>query len=264
MRAKDIAMKKLFYIITLFSCLTFFSCPAWAFLFSISAEEEAALGRRIAQSIERGMPICRDIEYERRLMRVGYNLTGVSKRKDVDYTFTIIDKDEINGFATFGGYVYIYKGAMDKAETDDELAAIIAHEIGHVSARHLAKRLEQDRAFSFGFGLLDAFVLRKQKSRRNIHRIVNVAYGIIQTGYTRQDEYEADRLGTRYCYRAGYDPFAAISLLNKLKKEKREGARLAIFENIDILRTHPYIDERIDTVISEVGAIKAEEAYSKL
>jgi predicted Zn-dependent protease len=233
-------------------------------LFSISTREEAALGKRIAQSIERGMPIYRDIEYEKRIMRVGYNLARVSPRKDIEYTFTIIDKNEINGFATFGGYVYIYKGAMDKAETDDELAAMIAHEIGHVSARHLAQRLEQDRAFSLGFGLLDAFVLRKQKSRRNIHKIVNIAYGIIQTGYTRQDEYEADRLGTRYSYKAGYDPFAAISLLKKLKKEKRRGAGPGIFENIDILRTHPYIDERIDAVISEVGAIKAEEAMRSL
>jgi len=233
-------------------------------LFAISTQEEASLGRRIAQSIERGMPIYRDIEYETRLMRVGYNLASVSERKDIEYTFTIIDRKGINGFATFGGYIYIHKGAMDKAETDDELAAIVAHEMGHVSARHLAKRLEQDRAFSLGFGLLDAFVLRKQKSRRNIHKIVNIAYGIIQTGYTRQDEYEADKLGTRYCYRAGYDPFAAIRLLNKLKKERRESGQSGVFENIDILRTHPYIDERIDTVISEVGAIKAEEAYSKL
>ena len=173
----------------------------------------------------------------------------------------IIDKNEINGFTTFGGYIYIYKGAMDKAETDDELAALIAHEIGHASARHLVKRLEQDRTFSFGFMLLDAFILRKQKGRRDIHRIVNISYDILRRGYTKQDEYEADRLGTQYCYRAGYDPFGAITLLNKLKKEKRIKGKTSLFENIDILRTHPYIDERIDTVISEIGNIKAEEAF---
>ncbi|UCD54736.1 MAG: M48 family metalloprotease [Candidatus Omnitrophota bacterium] len=244
-------MKKLSCIIMLFA------------LFTVSAQEEAELGRQIAASIERGMPIYRDMEYEKRIMRVGYNLAGVCDRKDINYTFTIIDRDEINGFATFGGYIYIYKGAMDKAETDDELAAIIAHEIGHVSAKHLAKRLEQDRTFSFSFGLLDTFVLRKQKSRRDIHKIVNISYGIIQRGYTLQDEYEADRLGTRYCYRAGYDPLAAVTLLNKLKKEERRAGASTIFENIDILRTHPYIDERIDTIISETGAIKAEEAYEK-
>ncbi|MBL7157438.1 MAG: M48 family metalloprotease [Candidatus Omnitrophica bacterium] len=256
-------MKKVLFIAITAFLIASFSLVAWAFLFSISPEEEKALGRRIAKSIERRMPVYKDIEYEKRLMRIGYNLAGVSERKDIDYTFTIIDRDEINGFATFGGYIYIYKGAMDKTETDDELASIIAHEIGHVSAKHLTKRLEQDKAFSFGFALLDAFILRKQKRRKDIQRIVNISYDIIRRGYTKQDEYEADRLGTRYCYRAGYNPLAAITLLNKLKKEKRENGMLAIFENIDILRTHPYIDERIDTVLSEVAAIKAEEEFKK-
>jgi len=255
-------MKKIIFLSALF-LLAFTVYPARAFLFSISPEEELAIGKRMAISIKKNLPILEDAEYQERINRIGYALAMASERKDIDYTFTIIDRDEINGFATFGGFVYIYKGAMDKAETDDELASIIAHEIAHVSSRHLAKRLEQDRAFSFGFFLIDAFIISKQKSKRDIRRIVNLSYNIIRRGYTKENEAEADRIGTRITYRAGYNPFAAISLLNKLKKEKRKEG-LYLFENIDILRTHPYIDERIDIVVSEIAALKAEEALEVL
>ena len=257
-------MKKVILPIIIMLLLLCCAKCAWAFfLFSISTEEEIAIGKRIAKSIEKKLPIYKNLEYEKRLTKVAYKLVLVCDRKDLEYTFAIIDKEEINAFATFGGFIYINKGAMDKCGSDDELAAILAHEIGHVSAKHLAKRMEQSKLFSFGFFALNAFVLRKHKSGRDIQRIVNVAYGIIQKGYTREDEIEADRLGTRYSHNAGYNPLGAITILEKLKKEKREKGPVSPFENIDILRTHPYIDDRIDIILSEVANIKAEEAFKK-
>lgn len=251
-------------IIIIFLLLNPADC-AWAFfnLFSVSTQEEVAIGNRIADSIKRQMPIYRNPAYEMRLVRVGYRLVNVCDRKDLKYTFTIIDKDEINAFATFGGFIYVNKGVMDKAETDDELAAVLAHEIGHVSAKHLAKRMEEGRSLSLGMSLLDAFVLRKHKSRGDIHRIVGVAYDIIQRGYSREDELEADRLGVRYSYRAGYDPLAAISMMKKLKAENRRRGNQTIFENIDLLRTHPYLDDRMEAVFSEYANIKAEDAIKR-
>jgi len=257
-------MKRMVSFIIAISVL--FTCggPAWAFFnfFSVSTEEEVAIGRRIAASIEKKLPVYRDAAYERRLIRVGYRLARLSDRQGLEYNFTIIDKDEINAFATFGGYIYINKGVMDAAETDDELAAVLAHEIGHVSARHLAKRMDQDRTFSLGLFALKAFVLRKQKHGRDIHRAVNMGYGIIRNGYSREDELEADSLGVRYSYCAGYDPLAAISMMKKLK-DQRAGSGSRLFENISILRTHPYIDERVDQVFSEYARIKAEGAFKE-
>ena len=257
-------IKRAIFLIVIILFLVACTQYVWAFsLFSTSTEEEVAIGRRIAKSIEKKMPIYKDIEDEKRLIKVGYSLVRVCGRKDLEYTFTIIDKDEINAFATFGGFIYINKGVMDRARTDDELAAVLAHETGHVSAKHLTKRLEQSRMFSFGFFALDALVLRKHKSRRDIHRVVNVAYDIIQRGYSREDELEADRLGARYSYYAGYDPLAAISMMKKLKEEKRKKGSPSIFENIDLLRTHPYLDNRMDAVFSEYADIKADEAFEK-
>jgi predicted Zn-dependent protease len=229
-------------------------------IFGLTTEEEIAVGKNISQDIERALPVYRNPAYQSRLIRVGTRLTYVADRKDVDYTFHIIDKDELNAFATFGGYIYIYKGAMDKAADDDELAAILAHEIGHVSARHLAKAVEKSRAFGLWFGLLDYFVLRKQKHREDIYRVADIGYDLIQRGYTRQDEFEADRLSVRYMHRAGFDPLGAIRVLNKLKKE--DVSRFPDpFENIGILRTHPFVNERVDAIVSEIAAIKAEDAY---
>ena len=257
-------MKKVILPIIIMLLLLCCAKCAWAFfLFSVSTEEEIAIGKRIAKSIEKKLPIYKNLEYEKRLIKVAYKIVLVSDRKDLEYTFTIIDKEEINAFATFGGFIYINKGVMDKCDSDNELAAILAHEIGHVSAKHLAKRLEQGKLFSFGFFALDAFVLRKHKSGRDIRRIVNLAYGIIQRGYTREDEIEADKLGTRYSHNAGYNMLGAITILEKLKKEKREKGPVSPFENIDILRTHPYIDDRIDIILSEAANIKAEEAFKK-
>jgi len=258
-------MKKIVSLILIILSLLGYTQEVWAFfpIFSVSTEEEITIGKRIARSIEKKLPIYKDLEYEKRLTKVGYKLVHVSDRRDLEYTFTIIDKEEINAFATFGGFIYINKGAMDKCDSDDELAAILAHEIGHISAKHLAKRMEQSKLFSFGFFALDAFVLRKQKHGRDIRRAVGFAYDIIQKGYTREDEIEADRLGTRYSHNAGYNPLGAITILEKLKKEKREKGPVSPFENIDILRTHPYIDDRIDIILSEVANIKAEEAFKK-
>lgn len=251
-------MKKIIALLIIVSVLFASEGTGWAFfnLFSVSTEEEVEIGRRIAASIEKTLPVYSDPAYEKRLIRAGYRLAAVSDRQDLEYTFIIIDKDEINAFATFGGYIYINKGVMDAAETDDELAAVLAHEIGHVSARHLAKRMGQDKSFSLGLFALTAFVLRKQKHGRDISRAVNTGYGIIQRGYSREDELEADRLGVRYSYRAGYSPLAAISMMKKLKEQNKERG-VSLFENISILRTHPYLDDRIEEVLSEYARIKA-------
>jgi len=258
-------MKNIIKIVIIVLVLSIPAGYAWGFfnLFSMSTEEEVEVGRRIARSIETKMPIYRDRAYEKKLYRIGYAIVKVCGRKDLEYNFTIIDEEDINAFATFGGYIYINKGAIDAMDSDDELASIIAHEVGHVSAKHLAKSMEKSKLFSFGFFALDAFVLRKEKHGKDIRRVVNVAYNIIQRGYSREDELEADRLGVRYCHRAGYNPLAALKVMEKVKEQKRRKGKTSPFENVGILRTHPYIDERMDAVISEVSEMKAEEAFRK-
>jgi len=232
-------------------------------IFGLSTQEEIVIGEKIAKDVESKLPIYRDRSYQRRLLRIGQSLAVMSERKDIDYTFRIIDRDELNAFATFGGYIYVYKGAMDKASSDDELASILAHEIGHVSAKHLANLVEKNRAFSLWITLLDIFFLRKQKHRTDIHKLISTGYDIIQRGYSRKDEYEADKIGTRLSYKAGYDPFAAIRILRKLKKEQTRNA-FDPFREVGILRTHPFIDERIDAILSEISSIKAEESSRHL
>ena len=153
-------------------------------LFGLTTQEEIVIGQKVARDIENKLPIYNNYFYQERVERVGKRIARVSDRRDLSYTFKVIDRPELNAFATFGGYIYIYKGAVDKASGDDELASILAHEIGHVSAKHLSRSVEKSRAFGLWFGLLDAFFLRKQKHRKDIYQMINIGYDIIQRGYS--------------------------------------------------------------------------------
>ena len=255
-------MKKIIIYLGVVVLVVCFSKAAYAqSLFGLTTREEVVIGEKIAKDIEKSLPLYDNPVYYKRLVRIGYKIARTADRKDLDYKFFVLDKKGLNAFATFGGYVYVYKGTMDKAD-DDELASVLAHEIAHVSARHLAKSVEKTRAFNLWFNLLDMFLLKDNEQRRNIHQLIGTGYGLIQRGYSRQDEFEADKLGTRFAYKAGYSLFAAIRLLNKLKKEEAEKGHDP-FAEIGILRTHPYIDERIDANLSEIASIKAEESLNR-
>jgi len=214
----------------------------------VGTEDELVIGRRMAHHIERRFKLDTDLMVKSRVRAIGHAIAKVSDRKDIPYTFKVIKHKDVNAFTTPGGQVYIFRGLIDKTKSDAELASVIAHEVGHVAARHAAKKMELDMGYNLLMGL--AF----SKSRKpDIERYIGMGFNVISLGYTREDEKFADKLGVKYLMRAGYDPYGMVRFMETmLKMEKEKGG-----SSPHILRSHPHMSERI-------GAAKKEIAYQMM
>ena len=175
----------------------------------IDTQKEVNMGKSIAESIEKSKEIKLDPDplMTERVNEVGQRIASISGRKEVKYTFRVIDKDDVNAFALPGGYVFIFKGLVDKVSKDDELAAVIAHEIAHVVARHSIKRLQG----GVGYNILQILMAVTGGGRSDAGRI-DAAFGQLMMSYSREDEALADKLAVKYLKEAGYDPWAVVSL----------------------------------------------------
>ena len=211
----------------------------------ISTPSEVAIGSSAASQIAQRYKISNDERTVDRINAIGERVAAVSDRRDLEYKFYVINDEALNAFTIPGGHVYVFRGLYDKLD-DDELAAVIAHEIGHIAARHIVKKMQA----SLGYQLLSTIALvayTQRQDDKNKKRAGYVAYAgatafnLVQLGYSRQDEYEADGLAVKYSTAAGYDPDGMRRALEVLRSEENKGIPVAY-----ILRSHPYIDQRID------------------
>ena len=212
----------------------------------IDTQKEVNMGKSIAESIEKSKEIKLDPDplMTERVNEVGQRIASISGRKEVKYTFRVIDKDDVNAFALPGGYVFIFKGLVNKVSKDDELAAVIAHEIAHVVARHSIKRLQG----GVGYNILQILMAVTGGGRSDAGRI-DAAFGQLMMSYSREDEALADKLAVKYLKEAGYDPWAVVSLLKKLQDaDKAEPIR-----PYTSYRSHPYVADRIRMVKKELS-----------
>ena len=210
------------------------------------------MGNRISRQLEQKMKPVEDQILQDRVNRIGQKIASVSDRKDLVYFFKVLDLDPVNATALPGGYVYINRGLLEKVKNDDdELACVIAHEIGHIAARHQVKRLQA----GLGFSLLQALAIGAQVDPRAIHG-ANIAATQLFLAYSRNDELQADRLGARYAKRAGYTPEAMIRFLEKLEKLSQDKPAPRSY-----LKTHPYVSDRIRVVREEIEGKMAFEDY---
>lgn len=214
----------------------------------ISTYEEISLGENVHRKLERQYKIVSQTDEAEKIRRIGQRVAQVSDRQDYRYYFFLIEKDEINAFTTPGGRIYLFSGLIDRLATDDQIASVIAHEIGHCAARHTVKKFQA----ALGYDLIGSIVLA-QMGGEGVQAIAsmssNMIMNLVFSAYGRQDEYEADRLGVKYSRLAGYDPKASIAALEILQKESKGiGAPL-------VLRSHPYLSDRIKAVKKEIQSI---------
>ena len=164
------------------------------------------------------------------------------------FTITVLNSPEVNAFALPGGYVYLTRGLLALANSEAEVAAVLAHEIGHVAARHTAERFSQAMIAQLGTVVVGALAESSQ-----IADLAQLGAGLYLAGYSREQEFEADLLGVRYMARTGYDPRAAESFLRSLGREHQLQARI---EGEDAVRdrgffaTHPRTVDRIQRAIA--------------
>ncbi len=199
-------------------------------LSSISDKEEIKLGGEINQELIRSgqARIYRNPQITRYVNRIGQRLAQHSQRPNIPYTFQVVDDNNVNAFATMGGYVYIHTGLMETAENEAELASVIGHEIGHIVGHHA---LEQMRETAIAQGVLSTAGL---DSSQAVQIGIDLA---LRRPNSRGDELEADRFGLDNLKKSGYAPSAMVSFMEKLLQQ---GSSVP-----SILSTHPATSERI-------------------
>lgn len=205
-----------------------------------------------------------DPELRRYVRDIGMSLAVQSEQPRGPWTFTVLDSPVVNAFALPGGYVYVTRGLIALANDEAELAGVIGHEIGHVTAAHSSQR--QERAGVAQLGILGATILGAVAglSGQALQAIGQIG-GTLGQGYvasfSRSQEFEADKLGVRYISRAGYDPSAQADFLSQLQAETQLQSRIAGGSynpnRVDFFSTHPATAERVREAIRVAGAQRA-------
>jgi len=213
-----------------------------------SLEREMALGKQLAQEVERQSKILDDPIISEYINRLGQNLARNSDAK-APFSFKIVDSEELNAFALPGGYVFVNTGLIKLADEESELAGALAHEIAHVAARHMTRQATKAEIASLTtipisvlLGGLPGLITREG---------AGLAVPMTFLSFGRKDEAEADYLGLQYMYSAGYDPTGALSLFEKMESlERKEPGRIA-----KLFATHPMDSDRIHNAEREIEEI---------
>jgi MAF protein len=209
-----------------------------------STDREVELGKSMSKQMEKQVKLIDDPLVQNRVQIIGKKIAAVADRKDIDYSFKAIADDEINAVSLPGGFVYVNKGLIDRVANDDELAAVLAHEIGHIVARHSIKKLQA----AMGYSLVSILTIPIPSSGE-ARVAADLAFTQLYLGYSREDELLADQLGARYSKLAGYNPQAMITFLEKLEEHNRRKP----LQPKNYLKTHPYVPDRIRVVKQELG-----------
>jgi predicted Zn-dependent protease len=219
-----------------------------------SMEKEIAIGKQLAQQVERQAKIIDDPVISEYVNRVGQNLVRNSDAK-VPFTIKVIDTEDVNAFALPGGFFFVNSGLILKADTEAELAGVMAHEIAHVAARHGTRQATRGQVAQLAtiplifMGGWAGYGIRQAAS-------IMVPIGFLQ--FSKAFESEADLLGLQYMYKTGYDPEAFVDFFEKIQslEKKKPGTMAKVFS------THPPTEDRIVTAQKNIQEyLKARPEY---
>lgn len=241
------AMKgKILYFIlliglTLISCATVKDPLTGKQTFTLlSTQQEIEIGQKVVpQAINENDGLYPDNEVQNYIRNLGYKIASNSPRQ-VNYQFYLINSKEINAFALPGGPVFVNRGLILILDNESELAGVMAHEIGHITARHHAKFLEKTYGMNILLNVL-AIATSNSQYQQMIMHVAQISAGLLQLKYSRDQENEADALGVRFTYQAGYDPEGLISTFEKFKSMEKVSAPAWLL-------THPLPEDRIKNV----------------
>lgn len=206
-------------------------------LYNVSEQDEVRLGKQINQQlVGKEFQLYQNSSVNRYVDRIGQRLVANSTRSNIPYTFQVVKDESVNAFATAGGYVYVTTGLLKAADNEAQLASVLAHEIGHIASRHL---IEQMRQTAIARGLATATGLDDSTA---VQLGVELA---LRRPNSREDEFEADRLGLQTLGRAGYAQTAMVNFMQKLLKQ---GGSVPSF-----LSTHPATGDRIARLKREIN-----------
>lgn len=212
-------------------------------IYALSVEDERKLGKKFMGLIKKEMEFIEDPQITSYVSGIGERIVAQTGHQPFECKFYVIDSSELNAFAAPAGQVFINSGLIVILDNEGELASIITHEMGHVTARHIAKRIEKSKVLSWVTlaGAIAGMLLGKGSDAGAALATSSMAAGASLTlKYTRDDEREADRLGLKFMTKAGYDGSDMIGAFKKLRKYGLVGPEIPPY-----LSTHPRLDERI-------------------
>lgn len=230
----------------------------------MSEKREKEIGLEEHEKVLASMALLEDEKLLGYVREVGNKAAKISHRPDLEYTFNIIDSPEINAFALPGGYVYVNRGLLSFMNSEAELAAVLSHEIGHITARHAVQQQARGKfartAAKVG-GFVTAVATRSSYVGSQISEIASVWAQSGLSGFSREHELEADSLAAEYLVKAGYDPVAMIDVITVLKNQ--EDFNRLVSNNSGgyhgLFATHPRNDTRLQQAIAQVGSISGNE-----
>jgi len=221
----------------------------------LSEADELRLGRENDAEVRKQYGVYANAPLQAYVQQVGERLAAKSHRPQLKYTFTVLDSPEVNAFALPGGYIYITRGIMAHLNSEAELAAVLGHEIGHVTARHAVRQYSAAMAANVGFTI--GSILVPELATRAGQSLLNTLGSALLSGYGRDHELEADRLGAEYIARSDYSPKAMIEVIGLLKNQEvfektlaaKEGRAPRVYHGV--FASHPSADQRLQQVVGE-------------
>jgi predicted Zn-dependent protease len=208
----------------------------------MSEAQEIQIGREADVEIRRELGVYENAELQRYVNGVGQRLAKASERPELPWSFAVVDEPAVNAFALPGGYIYLTRGILAFLHDEDELAGVLGHEIGHVTARHSAQQYTKHTTAGVGLALLGIFV----PEARPFQGAAEAVTGLMLLKYGRDDERQADRLGVQYTAATGYNPAGVAGMLNTLARlDDAAGSRRGV---PNWLSTHPAPADRVAEV----------------
>ena len=221
----------------------------------MSEDDELEMGRKYYSQILQSQTLYQDPKIQSYVQSIGDSLAELSHRSDLIYRFTVLDSPAVNAFALPGGYIFINRGLMVYLSSEEELAAVLGHEIGHVTARHSVRQISQAQVLS----IISYAVAREAGSAAG--DLANIASGALVAGYGRDMELQADSLGAEYMAKKGYSASGMMDTISVLKEHelystevsKRRGSNHQTYHGI--FASHPSNDNRLKEVIKKAGSL---------
>lgn len=217
----------------------------------MSPEQESRVGMEEHQNVMKEFGVPPDSEdLQIYVSRVGASVAQNTERPDVQYKFFVLDDPMVNAFALPGGYVYVTRGLLAQANSEAELAAVLGHEVGHITARHSAERYSRGVVTSLGAAVLSAAL-----DSGTAAQALEVGSDLYMKSYSRGQETQADELGMRYLSRTNYDPAAMVAFLSGLEAHTALDGRMngKSAPDIDWFSTHPLTATRVQEAVALAG-----------
>ncbi|HUU46710.1 MAG TPA: M48 family metalloprotease [Acidobacteriota bacterium] len=225
----------------------------------ISESQEIEIGREADAQVIATIGLYPDSALQRYVQELGSRIARDSERPNLPWTFRVVDDPTVNAFAVPGGFIYVTRGLVAYMMNEAELASVIGHEIGHVTAKHSVYRMSEQQVTQIG---VTAGMMIKP-SLQKYGDYLNAGLGLLYLKFSRDDESQADHLGLRYMIRTGYDPREMIDVFDMLSRVSEAGGAGRLPE---WLATHPnpenrsgHIQAEIDTLTIDMGALSVNQ-----